>query len=179
MFTPFNGDISKWDVSHVTDMSHMFFQAEVFNGDISKWHVSSANSMDKMFFNAASFKHELCGSTWVRSIASKNDMFAGSSGSISKTVCMSPTTQTTQNSLADLINEILRQSNKRDLVARTQMSGQPSITSMATETYTCTQCGAFQKSGRASCCAPGGAWYKNCGAVSDRNAGHRLSLIHI
>merc|ERR1712032_998978 len=29
------------------------------------------------------------------------------------------------------------------------------------------------KSGRASCCAPGGAWYKNCGGSSNRNANHR------
>jgi len=35
-FSNFNGDISKWDVSSVKDMSNMF-QCSNFNGDISKW----------------------------------------------------------------------------------------------------------------------------------------------
>jgi surface protein len=30
----FNGDISRWDVRKVTDMSHMFSESE-FDGDIS------------------------------------------------------------------------------------------------------------------------------------------------
>ena len=38
---------------------------------------------------------------------------------------------------------------------------------------TCPKCGTFEKSGRASCCAPGGAWYKNCGSAGNRNVGHR------
>ena len=33
--TIFNGDISKWDTSHVTDMSFMFENALAFNSDIS------------------------------------------------------------------------------------------------------------------------------------------------
>ena len=44
----FNGDISKWDVSHVTDMKDMFQQSE-FNGDISKWNVSKVKYMNEMF----------------------------------------------------------------------------------------------------------------------------------
>lgn len=31
----FNGDISKWDVSNVKDMSEMFMDSRKFNGDIS------------------------------------------------------------------------------------------------------------------------------------------------
>ena len=30
-FSNFNGDISKWDVSNVTDMTSMFFGCELFN----------------------------------------------------------------------------------------------------------------------------------------------------
>ena len=30
----FNGDLSKWDVSKVTDMNQMFSCAKSFNGDI-------------------------------------------------------------------------------------------------------------------------------------------------
>jgi surface protein len=41
LLTAFNEDISKWDVSNVTDMRHMFDNAESFNEDISKWDVSN------------------------------------------------------------------------------------------------------------------------------------------
>ena len=44
----FNGNISKWDVSNVEDMSYMFQWSE-FNKDISKWDVSSAKDMHWMF----------------------------------------------------------------------------------------------------------------------------------
>ena len=40
----FNGDISGWNVSNVTDMSGMFYKSE-FNGDISCWDVSSVTNM--------------------------------------------------------------------------------------------------------------------------------------
>ena len=76
----FDGDISKWDVSSVTCMSTMFAEATSFNGDLSKWDVSSVTSMDYMFRDATSFKRKLCGAAWVRSKASKNDMFEGSLG---------------------------------------------------------------------------------------------------
>ena len=38
--------------------------------------------------------------------------------------------------------------------------------------FVCAKCGTFKKSGRLSCCAPGGAWYKNCGDVGDDNVDH-------
>lgn len=44
----FNGDISKWDVSHVTNMSEMFAGSE-FNGDVSNWNVSNVIDMTYMF----------------------------------------------------------------------------------------------------------------------------------
>ena len=83
----FNEDISRWDVSNVQSMSGMFQGATSFNRDISQWEVSSVNNMNNMFRNAASFKQSLCGARWVHSKASKNDMFVGSSGSISSEVC--------------------------------------------------------------------------------------------
>merc|ERR1719353_2855671 len=83
----FNGDLSKWDVSRVTDMTTMFRNARSFNRDISKWDVSSVTNMDSMFRGAMLFARKLCGAAWVHSKARKTVMFAGSSGSISKTVC--------------------------------------------------------------------------------------------
>merc|ERR1719247_3131356 len=94
-YTPFNGYISKWDVSSVTSMFGMFMEAKLFNRDISKWDVSRVTSMDDMFYNAASFKQKLCGDAWIRSKASKRGMFTGSPGSISRTVCSTKTTITT------------------------------------------------------------------------------------
>jgi len=44
----FNSDISKWDVSRVTDMRHMFAYATQFNYDISKWDMSSVTTMSSM-----------------------------------------------------------------------------------------------------------------------------------
>ena len=51
----FNGDISKWVVSKVTNMENMFYSAPAFNGDISKWDVSSVINMNLMFYGASSF----------------------------------------------------------------------------------------------------------------------------
>lgn len=44
----FNGNISKWDVSGVTDMSWMFAQSQ-FDGDISRWNTSRVRTMECMF----------------------------------------------------------------------------------------------------------------------------------
>ena len=77
----FAGDISKWDVSRVTNMVGMFSNAPLFNGDISGWDVSSVSSMDAMFLEATAFSQTLCGA-WLTSTADKNQMFDGSSGRI-------------------------------------------------------------------------------------------------
>ena len=45
----FNGDISGWDVSNVTDMNGMFVGCEKFNQDLSKWDVSKVTDMIRMF----------------------------------------------------------------------------------------------------------------------------------
>ena len=57
----------------------MFYGAESFNGDVSKWDVSSVTNMKEMFRGATSFTRELCGSAWLESkaIESADDMFEG------------------------------------------------------------------------------------------------------
>lgn len=47
----FNGDISRWNVSHVTNMSHLFFNS-LFAGDISRWDVSKVTDMSWMFWRS-------------------------------------------------------------------------------------------------------------------------------
>lgn len=48
----FNGDISKWNVSKVTEMASMFNHSK-FNGDISKWNVSKVKEMYAIFEGSA------------------------------------------------------------------------------------------------------------------------------
>ena len=54
----FNGDISKWDVSNVKDMSIML-SANAFNGDISSWDVSSVTNMYGLFDDAYAFNGDI------------------------------------------------------------------------------------------------------------------------
>lgn len=76
--TSFNGDISDWDVSNVTDMRYMFQGATSFNGDISGWDVSNVTSMYAMFYEATSFNGDL--SAWgakLGNVTSMRYMFKG------------------------------------------------------------------------------------------------------
>ena len=66
----FNGIISSWDVSNVTNMSYMFYDCKKFNQDISKWDVSKVNNMRSMFFNCESFNQDI--SKW--DVSNVNDM---------------------------------------------------------------------------------------------------------
>ena len=165
----FNGDISKWDVSSVTDMRGMFQHAAAFNCDISQWDVSRVKDMRGMFVLAQAFSQKLCGSAWVHSTADKMFMFQGSSGgSISRTVCTPvPTPPTTRASSAYVVEHVSRRPIPgRELILRA---------STTANTMTCPNCGTFKKSGRVSCCAPGGAWFKNCGGAGNKNVDHRWS----
>ena len=161
----FNADLTQWDVSRVTQMEDMFKYATAFDGDISNWDVSRVTRMDHMFFDAASFKQQLCGAAWVQSQASNEKMFTGSSGSISRKVCTSVSEPTAVTLGID-----------RKLIVHTPITtsvGTPAVTSTIAHTMRCLKCGTFEKSRRVSCCAPGGAWYKNCGGGGNRNVDHR------
>ena len=70
----FNQDISQWDVSNVTNMSYMFYNAEKFNQDISKWNTSKVTDMTKMFCFAESFNQDI--SKWdVSNVIDMTKMF--------------------------------------------------------------------------------------------------------
>ena len=43
----FCGDISKWDISKVTNMCEMFHCARLFNQDISGWDVSKVTKQER------------------------------------------------------------------------------------------------------------------------------------
>ena len=57
----FDGDVSGWDTSSVTDMSGMFRDAYSFNGAIPSWDVSSVTDMSGMFWDASSFDGDVSG----------------------------------------------------------------------------------------------------------------------
>ncbi len=72
----FNREISNWNVSSVENMSFMFSSSK-FNGDISQWDVSNAEDMSYMFSNSK-FNGDI--SQWnVSNVKDMSCMFAHSS----------------------------------------------------------------------------------------------------
>lgn len=74
----FSGDLSKWDVGNAELMNEMFYRASSFNGDISAWDVSSVSDMNLMFYEATSFDCDISG--WsVGNVTSMAYMFFSAS----------------------------------------------------------------------------------------------------
>ena len=72
--TNFNGDISKWNVSNVTNMEGMFRECKNFNGDISKWNVSNVTNMRSMFYECTNFNGNIY--KWnVSNVTNMENMF--------------------------------------------------------------------------------------------------------
>ena len=70
----FNGDISEWDVSNVTNMYHMFMRCRYFNKPLNDWDVSKVRNMSGMFDMATEFNQPL--NNWkLSSIVVIVDMF--------------------------------------------------------------------------------------------------------
>merc|ERR1712048_644256 len=108
-----------------------------------------------MFSGAASFERNLCGDAWVHSKATKTDMFKDSRGKIMLVPCTSVT-------YADASRQPIPE---RELIVHL-----PTTTSVGAR---CPKCSTFGKSGRVSCCAPGGAWYRNCGRAGNSDVDHK------
>jgi len=72
----FNGDISRWDTSQVTDFWGMFYGASNFNQPIGSWDVSSASVMNSMFRNAKNFNQPI-GNWNVSKVTDIGGMFHG------------------------------------------------------------------------------------------------------
>ena len=84
IYNNYNGDISKWDVSNVTNMSKMFMVSK-FNGDISNWDVHNVWNMSAMFKDNNSFNQDI--SKWdVHNVLDMSAMFSNTrfNGDISK-----------------------------------------------------------------------------------------------
>jgi len=79
----FNGNISSWDVSNVTNMSGMFYNAYDFNQPIGDWDVSNVTDMTYMFWRADAFNQDISG--WcVSQISSEPSMFATNNALLSE-----------------------------------------------------------------------------------------------
>ena len=126
--------------------------------------------MGLMFWGAKSFKQNLCGAAWVHSRANKQAMFTESPGSISQRECASTVTRQYLTRRRPVTERGLKK--VRTPTSTSVSTGTLAITATNNK-MGCAQCGTFSKSGRVSCCAPGGAWYKRCGGVGNRNADHR------
>ena len=60
---------------------------------------------------------------------------------------------------------------QRDLIARAPTTTPVSMSGI--QSITCPKCGVFKRSGVASCCAPGGAWFENCGGAGNSKMHHK------
>merc|ERR1712113_1138023 len=93
---------------------------------------------------------------------------------ISQTICTSASTPATSSTTGQHVTR--RPLPDRELIVHTPVTtsvSTPAVTSTIANTMSCMKCGTFEKSGRISCCAPGGAWYKKCGGAGNRKLEHR------
>ena len=68
------GPVSAWDVSGVTDMSHLFDGMEAFNQPIGKWKVKQVKTMHRMFCHAEAFNQPI-GEWEVDQVKNMAEMF--------------------------------------------------------------------------------------------------------
>ena len=53
------GNIHNWNVSNVTNMDNMFYNASSFNQPLNNWNVSNVTNMNNMFDSASSFNKDI------------------------------------------------------------------------------------------------------------------------
>ena len=74
----FNSYINNWNVSSVTNMNYMLYNATSFNQPLDNWDVGSVRYMESMFRGATSFNQPI-GNWDVTSVEIFNTMFMGAS----------------------------------------------------------------------------------------------------
>ena len=75
----FNGDISDWDVGHVTNMEGMFQNATRFNQDIGGWNTANVTNMSRMFEGAQALTELNFTNFNTSSVTDMSWMFSGTS----------------------------------------------------------------------------------------------------
>ena len=76
LFPEFNGNISNWDTSNITDFSFMFYKCK-FNQDISNWKFNKAIFMNNMFEDSK-FNQDISNWKFSKKLASTQEMFLNS-----------------------------------------------------------------------------------------------------
>ena len=104
--SPFNQNISFWDVSNVKDMRCMFSES-FFNQNISSWDVSKVTDMRSMF-SFSSFNHDI--SSWnISKFANVIDMFGNSKiESYNKPIRKKQSAQKKKNTIISVLKSIFR-----------------------------------------------------------------------
>merc|ERR1719454_1343654 len=146
-------------------MNRMFMFAKFFNRDMSRWNTMRVTNMQGMFMFAKFFNRNM--SRWnTMRVTNMESMFLHAE-SFKHSLC-GPSwvyTKATNNLMFD---------GSEGSISRTLCTGQPDreLIVRANPATTCPKCGMFKKSGRPSCCAPGGTWYKNCGAAGNKKVSY-------
>ena len=92
----FNEPLNNWDVSNVTDMRAMFYGATSFNQSLDKWDVVNVTNMDQMFMEATSFNQPL--TNWaVANVEMYDGMFKNATSFESKNIPLIPRYLVRQN----------------------------------------------------------------------------------
>jgi len=72
----FNQPLESWNVSNVTNMTHMFSGAKKFNQPLESWNVSNVTNMRYMFYDAENFNQPL--NNWnISNVTDIGYMFTG------------------------------------------------------------------------------------------------------
>ena len=72
-----NINVSKWNVSNVTNMYNMFYNCEDFNCDLSNWDVSKVINMTNMFYDCKKFEGKGLENWDVSKVEIMESMFFG------------------------------------------------------------------------------------------------------
>ena len=76
---PFTGNFLN-QISNVTNMKEMFYEAPAFNQDISNWDVSNVTNMESMFYGATAFNNNDAALNWdskISKVTNMQNMFNG------------------------------------------------------------------------------------------------------
>ena len=76
LFPEFNGNISNWNTSNITDFSFMFYKCK-FNQDISNWKFNKAIFMNNMFEDSE-FNQDISNWKFSKKLATTQEMFLNS-----------------------------------------------------------------------------------------------------